>query len=120
MRFLMLYRPAKPEGQPPSQREMEEMGKFIEITSKEGSLLYTEGCQSSSTGARVRLANKTVKVNDGPFTETKEIIGGFAIIRAKSKAEAIELAKRFLDVAGDGETEIRLLHEAPAFAHQEA
>jgi hypothetical protein len=55
-------------------------------------------------------------VTDGPFAETKELIGGFAIIQAKSKDEAIELTKRFLNVAGDGESEIRQLHEASDFA----
>jgi hypothetical protein len=53
---------------------------------------------------------------DGPFIETKELVGGFAIIAAKSKEESIELTKRFLNVAGDGETEIRLLHEMSDFA----
>lgn len=52
-------------------------------------------------------------VVDGPFTETKEVIGGFALIQVASKEEALEWTKRFLEVAGDGESEIRLLHEAP-------
>jgi hypothetical protein len=55
-------------------------------------------------------------VTDGPFTESKELIAGFAIVRTKTKAEAIELAKRFLKIAGDGESEIREMHDAPAFA----
>jgi hypothetical protein len=55
-------------------------------------------------------------VTDGPFTEAKELIGGFAILQAKSKEEAIELTRRFLDVAGDGECEIRQLYEASDFA----
>jgi hypothetical protein len=54
-----------------------------------------------------------VTVVDGPFTETKEVIGGFALIQVASKEEAIEWTKRFLEVAGDGESEVRLLHEAP-------
>jgi hypothetical protein len=52
---------------------------------------------------------------DGPFTETRELIAGYAIVQAKSKQEAIELAKRFLKVVGEGESEIRLMHDAPAF-----
>jgi hypothetical protein len=59
-----------------------------------------------------------VTVTDGPFTEAKEIVGGFAIVKAKSKAEAIEWAKRFLDVAGNGESEILQLHEEAAFDRQ--
>ena len=53
-------------------------------------------------------------VTDGPFTETKELVGGFAILRAGSREEAVELTRRFLQVAGDGECELRQLYEAPA------
>ena len=67
-----------------------------------------------SKGARVRLSNGKVTVVDGPFTEAKEVIGGFAILQVKLKAEAIEHVKDFLKVAGDGETEIRELYEDPA------
>ena len=120
MRFLCLYKPSQPEGAPPTQREIADMGKLVEEMMREGTLLSTEGCQSSSKGARVRLSNGKFSVIDGPFAETKELIGGFAIIEAKSKEEAVELTKRFLKVAGDGETEIRLLHEAADFSHQAA
>jgi hypothetical protein len=116
MRFLCLYKPSKREGVPPSGEEMGEMGKLIEEMVKAGTLLSTEGCQPSAKGARVRREGGKVTVTDGPFVETKELIGGFAIIQAKSKDEAIELTKRFLEVAGDGESEIRLLHEASDFA----
>lgn len=111
MRFLCLYKAAKPEGVPPSQKEMEEMGSLIEEMTKAGVLLATEGCQPSSRGARVRLADATFTVTDGPFTESKEIVGGFALLQLDSMEEAIRWAKRFLQVAGDGETEIRVLHE---------
>jgi hypothetical protein len=115
MRYLCLYKPAKDENLPPTPEEITAMGQLIEDMAKKGVLLVTEGCQSSKTGARVRLSNGEFGVVDGPFVETKELVGGFAIIEAKSKEEAIELTKRFLRVAGDGETEIRLLHETPAF-----
>ena len=59
------------------------------------------------------LAKRELTVTDGPFSESKEVIGGFAILDAGSKQEAIELVKRFLDVAGDGECEIRQIFEAP-------
>jgi hypothetical protein len=116
MRFLCLYKPSQAEGAPPSQAEIAAMGKLIEEMTKEGTLLSTEGCQPSAKGARVRLSGGKITVTDGPFVETKELVGGFAIIQAKSKEEAIELTKRFLKVAGDGETEIRQLHEATDFA----
>ena len=115
MRFLCLYKPAADEGIPPTQQEIAEMGALIEDMTKSGVLLATEGCQPSSKGARVRLSKGKLTVTDGPFAETKELIGGFAIIQAKSKEEAIELNKRFLKVAGDGESEIRLLHDAGDF-----
>jgi hypothetical protein len=114
MRYLCIYKPAKAEGAPPTQTEMEKMGKYIEQSFKEGTLLATEGCLSSALGARVRKTNGEFKVIDGPFTEAKEIVGGFAIINAKSKEDAIRITKDFLNIAGDGETEIRQLYEQPA------
>jgi hypothetical protein len=95
---------------------MADMGKFIEELAKSGVLLSTDGLQHSSKGARVTMnADGSFKVVDGPFTEAKEIIGGYAIINVKSKAEAVELTKRFLRVAGGGQSEIREMHEQPAF-----
>jgi hypothetical protein len=116
MRFLCIYKPAKPEGPPPTQAEMERMGKLIEESFKSGKLLATEGCLPSALGARVRKTNGQFKVTDGPFAESKEIVGGFAIIQAESKEEAIQITKDFLNVAGDGETEIRQIFEPPPSA----
>jgi len=113
MRYLCIYKPAKPEGAPPTQGEMAEMGKLVDEMKKAGVLLATEGCQPSSQGARIRLTDGKFTVKDGPFTEAKELVGGFAILQAKSKEEVLELNKRFLKVAGDGECEIRLLYDAP-------
>src|ERR1700720_3053866 len=119
MRFMMIYKPAATTameaGFPPTQDEIAKMGKFIEEMAKSGVLLATDGLQPSSKGARVRLSGGKLTVTDGPFTETKELIAGFAIVQVKSKAEAIELAERFLKLAGDGESEIRLMHDTPAF-----
>ncbi len=111
MRFLCIYKPSKPEGTPPTQQEMTEMGKLIEDMQKSGVLLATEGCLPSALGARVRLSNGKISVTDGPFTEAKEIVGGFALIQVNSKQEAIEETKRFLKIAGDGESEIRQVYE---------
>lgn len=79
---------------------------------KAGFLLAVEGCMPSAAGARVRLANGKVTVVDGPFTEAKELVGGLAILQADSKEAAIELARQFLHVAGDGECELRQLYDA--------
>ena len=92
------------------------MGRLIEEAMKDGWLLSTEGCLPSATGARVRLLDGKFTVTDGPFPELKELVGGFAIIQANSKEEAIERTKYFLKTAGGGETEIRQLHGAPAAA----
>ena len=115
MRFMMLYKPGNDSVTPPSQQHIEEMGRFIGEMAREGVLLATDGLQSSAKGAKVRITNGKFTVIDGPFTETKELIGGFAIVRARSKEHAIELAKRFLAVVGEGESEIRLMHDQPAF-----
>jgi hypothetical protein len=87
------------------------MGKLIEDSMKSGKLLATEGCLPTALGARVRLSGGKFNVIDGPFTESKEQIGGFALIQADSKAEAIEFIKDFLKVAGDGVTEMRQVYE---------
>jgi len=120
MRFMCLYKPSQREGVPPSQQELAEMGKLIEEMIRAGVLIATEGCQPSSKGARVRLSGGKFTVTDGPFTEAKELIAGFALIEASSKEEAIEWTKHFLSVAGDGESEIRLLHEASDCAPESA
>jgi hypothetical protein len=114
MRFLCLYKPAKAEGTPPRQEEMAEMGKLIEESFKSGILLATEGCLPTALGARVRRTDGKFKVTDGPFTEAKELVGGFALIRTKSKDEAVAFTKKFMNIAGDGEVELRQVYEQPA------
>ena len=108
MRFLSIYKSVE-RNAPPSQEEMARMGKLVEDGMKAGFLLATEGCLPSALGARVRSSGGKLTVTDGPFTEAKEVVGGFAILEAKSKEEAIQLAKDFLRVAGDGECELRQL-----------
>ena len=111
MKFLSIYKTAE-TGVPPSEEKMSEMGKLIEEGMKAGWLLGTEGCLPSALGSRVRRSNGKLTVTDGPFTEAKEVVGGFALLKANSKQEAIELARQFLRVAGDGECELRQLYEA--------
>ena len=107
MRYMMLYKPGKESTAPPSADEYARMGAFIEEMMKSGKLVATDGLQHSAKGARVRISNGKFTVTDGPFTEAKEIVAGYAIVNATSKAEAIELAKRFLSVVGEGESEVR-------------
>jgi hypothetical protein len=117
MRFLTIYT-TKETNAPPTTEEMARMGQLIEEMTKAGTLLATEGCLPSAKGARVRRSQGKVTVTDGPFTESKELIAGFALIEAGSKEEAIELTKRFLEVAGDGETEIRQIGEYGDCGHR--
>ena len=117
MRFLMIYTPAEQTmkrheaGEPPTQEEQAVMGKLMEEWTKVGVLLSAEGCLPSAKGAKVKKSGKDIKVTDGPFAEAKEVVGGLAIVKAGTRAEAIEWAKKFLDVAGDGETRIFQLYE---------
>jgi hypothetical protein len=88
------------------------MSKLVEEGMKAGYLLAVEGCMPSATGARVRLSGGKLTVTDGPFTESKEVIGGLAILQASSKEEALERVKDFIRLAGDGECELRQIFEA--------
>jgi hypothetical protein len=111
MRFLSIYK--SPErNTPPSAEEMARMGKMVEDWMRSGKLLATEGCMHSSLGARVRVDDGKHTVSDGPFTEAKELVGGFAILDAPSKEIAIEYVKEFLSVVGRGECELRQLYDA--------
>ena len=118
MRYLMVYRPADGSGEseaPPTTEEQRKMGAFIEEMATAGYLVTADGLRPSSYGLRVRQANGQVNVTDGPFTESKELIAGYAIVEVPSRDVAIDIARKFLAVAGDGESEVRLMHDAPAF-----
>jgi hypothetical protein len=95
---------------------MAKMGKLINDGMKEGWLIATEGVQTGSIGVRVQSSGGKITVTDGPFAEAKEVIGGYALLRAKSKEEVVALARRFLGVAGDGSCEIHALFEPPGSA----
>ena len=110
MRFLSIYKTVE-RNAPPSPEEMAKMGKLVEDGFKSGYLQATEGCLPTALGARVRLSQGKITVTDGPFTEAKEVVAGFAIINVKSKEEAIQSAKDFIQVAGDGECEIRQIFD---------
>jgi hypothetical protein len=115
MKFLSIYKTAE-TGVLPGPQEMARMGKLVEDGMRAGFLLAVEGCMPSANGARVRLSHGIVTVTDGPFTESKEVIGGLAILQADSKEAAVELVRQFLHAAGDGECELRQLFEADQVA----
>jgi len=100
MRFLSMIRVNENSGQTPSQQLMHDMGKLIDEMTREGTLIRTAGLRPTAEATRVRLQQGRLSTVDGPFIETKEVIGGFAILEAKSMQQAIELTKRFLRVHG--------------------
>jgi hypothetical protein len=114
MKFLAFIRHSeshRASGPPPGM--MEAMGKFVEKSLKEGTLVDTGGLLPSKDGVRVRLANGKITVTDGPFTESKEVIGGWAILKADTKAEATRIATEFMELHHrhwpefEGESEVR-------------
>ena len=117
MRFLSMIRVDENGGQVPSEQLMHDMGKLIDDMTREGVLIRTAGLRPTAEGVRVRLRKGNLSTVDGPFSETKEVIGGFAILEAASIKEAVELTKRFLKIHGDEwdlECEVRQL-EGPDF-----
>jgi hypothetical protein len=117
MRFIAIYRPAEVQAAP-SPQQYEEMGKYLQEAVKAGVLLATEGFgPSAKDDAKVKLSQGTFSITDGPFAETKEAIGGFALMQTRTREEMLEWTRRFLVIAGDGESEIRLLHDMSPLDH---
>ena len=117
MRFMVIVKSSKDSeaGRLPTEQELTEMGNFNEELVKAGVMLAGEGLQPSSKGARVRFEKNGKKtVIDGPFSETKELVGGFWLWQVKSKEEAIEWLKRAPFRNGE-EVEIRQVFEATDF-----
>jgi len=104
MRFLM-YSVDRGPAAPPSPEMLAELGTFNEDVKRAGVLLATGGLGADST--RVRNAGGKLSVTDGPFTETKELTGGFALLETKTKDEALEWARRFRKIVGDGESVVQ-------------
>jgi len=116
-RFMILIYGDEKRWREMSQEERAEIdaahGEFW--AKAEGSIIASGELQGPGTAVTVRRGTDGEPTTvDGPFTEAKEVVGGFALIRAGSKEEAVELCRRFLSVAGDGECELRQLYEMPA------
>src|SRR5262245_46143894 len=121
MRVIVIIKANKDTeaGVMPSEELLTAMGKYNEDLVKAGVMLAGEGLHPSSKGARVKSSKGKIKVTDGPFTETKELICGFWIWQMKSMEEAIEWAKRMPNPhAEDGEVEIRPVFEADDFGEE--
>jgi hypothetical protein len=121
MRFLMMVKHGENPGPPPPAL-MAAMDRLIEANVKDGSMISTGGLAPMAQTTRVRVAKGKLTVTDGPFAEAKEIIGGFAIFDLKSKEEALEKARVFMDLHREhwpefeGETEIRQIFGPDDFA----
>jgi hypothetical protein len=117
MRYLMT---SKASDSTPDENLFAEMGKFIEELTAAGVLLATGGLEPG--GVRLTSAGDEITVTDGPFTEAKEVIGGYAVFEVKSKQEAVEWTRRFMQVhkehwkGWEGETEIRQIFDPADFA----
>ncbi len=124
MRYMMIVKTAENQGPPPKEL-MDAIMKIAEEETKSGKMLGNGGRSPTGQGARVRLSNGKVTVTDGPFTEAKEVIGGFAQFELRSKQEAIDSAVRFMELhkkhwpGWEGETEVRLMFEPGEFPCKE-
>lgn len=108
MRFMIMFRnDGDSEVDVPPCLDLAEMGRFIEHLAGTGVLLGYEGLKPSEKGARVRMTGGRRAVLDGPFTEAKELVAGFALVQVESKEAAVDLAERFLRIAGQGSAEVR-------------
>jgi hypothetical protein len=118
MRFMTMVKSAENSG-PPPQALMDAIARLGQEAAQAGVMVEMGGLLPSAMGARLRLANGKLLVTDGPFAETKEVIGGYAVYSVKSKQEAIEWARKFLEVhrqhwkGWEGEVEIRQLFDGP-------
>ncbi|TAN04792.1 MAG: transcriptional regulator [Rhodanobacteraceae bacterium] len=114
MRFLSLVRVNERAGKKPDQRLIDDMTQLITEMTADGTLLDTAGLCPTSEGKKVRLSRGRQTVSDGPFAESKEVIGGYALLQADSMEHALQLTRRFLDVHGDEwevECELRQIAE---------
>jgi hypothetical protein len=123
MRFMMIVKSAERSGPPPKEL-MEAIAKISDDASKAGTMLGSGGLGPTALGARVRLSGGRVTVTDGPFTEAKEIVGGYAQFELKSKEEAVESAVHFMELhkkywpGWEGETEVRQMYGPEDFPCQ--
>lgn len=116
MRYMMIVKHAENQG-PPPKALMDAIAQLAQEEAKTGTMLGNGGLRPTAQGARVRLSGGKVSVIDGPFTEAKEVIGGYAQFELKSKQEAIEGAVRFMELhkkywpGWEGETEVREMYD---------
>jgi hypothetical protein len=118
MKYLMLIKHSESyRAQPIPQGLLDAMGEFVTASFKSGVLKDTAGLKGTGEGFRIRSSGGTLKVTDGPFTESKEIVGGYALVEVNSKDEARHVAQQFMELhrvhwpAFEGECEVRPLED---------
>jgi hypothetical protein len=120
MRYLVMVK-YNENGTPPPQGVLDALAKNRQEAMQAGALVEVGGLLPSALGARIRLTGGSLTVTDGPFTETRELVGGYSVYEVKSRQEAIEWTHRFMRVfaehwpAAECEAEIRQIFDAPAF-----
>ena len=116
MRFLVMVKGNKEyeAGAMPSEQDLAPMGKFNDELVKAGIMLAADGLQPSAKGVRISYSGAKRRVRDGPFTEAKELVAGFWIWQVKSRAEALEWAKR-IPFTNNEEVELRQVFDAEDF-----
>ena len=114
MRYLMIHKidESRPEASNPSPEFQAAMGEFMQECAESGVLLAAEGVTQSKDGAVLRKTEGGgLTVTDGPFTEAREVVGGFAVVKVESKEQALELAQRFMSLFEEVSVEVRRIHE---------
>jgi hypothetical protein len=118
MKYLMMIKHAESyRGEPIPQALMDAMGEFVTESFKSGVLKDTAGLKPTSEAFRVRLSKGQLKLTDGPFTEAKEVVGGYALVEAASREEAEKIARQFMELhrvhwpTFEGESEVRPLED---------
>jgi hypothetical protein len=121
MRFMMMVKHPENYSGPPPKALMDAMDQIMQEAVNNGTMVMAGGLASTAQSNRVRLSGGKISVIDGPFTETKEVVGGFAIMDFKSKEEALEAAKHFIDLhrqhwpGWEGESEVRQMYGPEEF-----
>jgi hypothetical protein len=119
MKYLMFIRADESYRFQIPQGLQEAMGQFVADGFKSGVLKDTAGLKASSEGVRIRLSRGKLRATDGPFTEAKEVVGGYALVEVQSRQEALDAARRFMELhqvhwpAFEGECEVRQLEDSP-------
>lgn len=119
MRYMLIFKSDQPvdPATSPCKKELPEMATLMGQLKQQGVLVFSEGLRTSHSGARVTVKDGRSSVMDGPFTETKEVIAGFAVVDVPTRADAVARAERFLTIAGGGTSDVLEVWSPPPAVH---